>query len=135
MEAFRYCMFTNSAQEFPKRVAEADFLTLVYGIMAPEYMENSLGDSQYDSQFLAPPTFIIEHSFLMVVTAHRIRAASQMSGLLPAPDKMPAISHIWERFHHHMIQSLDNVNRQISGPDVAIGVFYRIMDILHVEVG
>lgn len=103
--------------------------------MAPEYVENSLGDSQYDAQFLAPPTFVIEHSFLMIVSAHRIKSASQIAGVLPAPDQIPTISHIWARFHHHMIQSLENVNRQISGPGVAIGVFYRIMDILHVEVG
>jgi hypothetical protein len=97
-------------------------------------MANSLGESDYDRQFLAPPTFIIEHSFLMVITAHRIRTACRVAGVLPAPDQMPNIGHIWAGFHYHMMHSLENVNRQISSPGAAIGVFYRIMDILHVEV-
>lgn len=102
--------------------------------MAPEYLEISLGNSDYESQFVGPPTVIVEHSFLMVVTAHRIMTACRQRGVLPSPDQLPSLTPVWKSFYHHMACSLDKVNRQLASPEPDTGVFYRIMDILHVEV-
>lgn len=102
--------------------------------MAPEHLSNSLGGSEYDNQFVGTPTVIVKHSFLMVVTAHRIKAASRDRGVLPAPDQLVSLDHVWARFYYHMSHSLERVNRLIASPQPAIGAFYRIMDILHVEV-
>ncbi|KAK2594079.1 hypothetical protein QQS21_008228 [Conoideocrella luteorostrata] len=106
----------------------------LFEVMAPEHLSNSLGSSDFDNQFVGPPTIIIEHSFLMVVTAHRIKTACRKRGVLPAPDQLVSLAHIWARFYFHMTHSLDRVNRLINSPEPAIGVFYRIMDILHVEL-
>ncbi|KAG5981821.1 hypothetical protein E4U54_006583 [Claviceps lovelessii] len=102
--------------------------------MAPEHLSNSLGGSEYDNQYIVAPTVIVKHSFLMIVTAHRIRTACRERGVLPAPDQLVSLDHIWARFYYHMSQSLSRVNRLIASPEPAIGVFYRIMDILHVEL-
>ncbi|KAG6030058.1 hypothetical protein E4U19_000658 [Claviceps sp. Clav32 group G5] len=105
-----------------------------YQVMAPEHLSNSLGGSEYDNQFVGTPTVIVKHSFLMVVTAHRIKAASRDRGVLPAPDQLVSLDHVWARFYYHMSHSLERVNRLIASPQPAIGAFYRIMDILHVEL-
>ncbi|KAG6032797.1 hypothetical protein E4U41_007127 [Claviceps citrina] len=106
----------------------------LYQVMAPEHLSNSLGGSDYDNQFVGTPTVIIKHSFLMVVTAHRIKTACRDRNVLPAPDQLVSLDHIWARFYYHMTHSLERVNRLIASPEPAIGVFYRIMDILHVEL-
>ncbi|CCE32639.1 uncharacterized protein CPUR_06501 [Claviceps purpurea 20.1] len=109
-------------------------VAMLYQVMAPEHLSNSLGGSEYDNQFVGTPTVIVKHSFLMVVTAHRIKAASRDRGVLPAPDQLVSLDHVWARFYYHMSHSLERVNRLIASPQPAIGAFYRIMDILHVEL-
>lgn len=109
-------------------------LRYLFQVMAPEHLSNSLGASDYDEQFVGPPTVIIEHSFLMIVTAYRIRSACRDQDVLPAPDQLVSLRHVWARFYYHMTHSLERVNRLIASPEPAIGVFYRIMDILHVEL-
>ncbi|KAG5952407.1 hypothetical protein E4U53_000971 [Claviceps sorghi] len=106
----------------------------LYQVMAPEHFSHSLAGSEYDNQYLAAPTVIIKHSFLMVVTAHRIKTACRDRGVLPAPDQLVSLDHIWARFYYHMSHSLSRVNRLIASPEPCIDVFYRIMDILHVEL-
>ncbi|GAB0136125.1 hypothetical protein EsDP_00004439 [Epichloe bromicola] len=110
-------------------------LRYLFQVMAPEHLSNSLGGSDYDDQFVGPPTVIIEHSFLMmIVTAYRIKSACRHQDVLPAPDQLVSLRHVWARFYYHMTHSLERVNRLIASPEPAIGVFYRIMDILHVEL-
>ncbi|KAG5983750.1 hypothetical protein E4U55_007278, partial [Claviceps digitariae] len=125
---------TMTSEPKPPNWDVVEGIRYLYQVMAPEHLSNSLGGSEYDNQFLAAPTVIVKHSFLMVVTAHRIKTACRDRGVLPAPDQLASLDHIWARFYYHMSHSLSRVNRLIASPEPAIGVFYRIMDILHVEL-